>query len=129
MRRPLFQKSILPIFHFEANFQKNYASYRYSNGGILKNVKWGYENISPFLKSVELSGSHGTLKFLCENFKNHHKNFGKPQKKSVLNCEQTTVDTDHPKAASESQKHVVEFKKKVCSNRPISDVMGAKTLR
>ena len=43
--------------------------------------------------------------------------------------EQTTVDTDHPKAPLESQKHIVGFKKKVLSNQLITDVLGAKTLR
>ena len=35
------------------------------------------------------------------------------------------MDTDHPKAPLESQTHVVEYKEKVCSNRPITDVLGA----
>ena len=60
VRRPLFSKLIAPIFFLRP--KKNYASYRSPNGGILKSVEWGYQNIHPFLKLVELSGSYDTYK-------------------------------------------------------------------
>ena len=53
----------------------------------------------------------------------------KIKKSRILNCEETTVNTDHPiEGAVKSQGACSWTVKKVCSNQPITDVLGATTL-